>query len=105
MDITYTWEVTAIKKDAIESVVQVYWNKTGTIPNGRTGSFAGATPFNNADPNAEDYIPFSNLTEADVLGWVQEVVVDSYEEHVNAQIKKQIENQVIVDAEMPWVSK
>jgi hypothetical protein len=103
MAVTYTWAVTGIKKNADESVVQTYWSKTGTDDDGNTGSFAGATPFE-ADPSAEDYIPFANLTEADVLSWIQAVVVGSYEEHVNAQIQKQIDSKVIVDADMPWAS-
>lgn len=101
MAMTYIWAVTGIKKNADESVVQTYWKKTGTDEDGNTGSFSGATPFE-ADPSAEGYIPFADLTEADVLGWIQAVVVGSYEEHVNSQIQKQINSQVIVDADMPW---
>jgi hypothetical protein len=42
-----------------------------------------------------------------VLGWIQAVVTGSYEEHVNAQIAKQIEDQVTPTTEVsgntfPW---
>ena len=102
MAMTYTWTVTSLKKDAENSVVQTYWKKTGTDEDGNTGSFSGATPFPEADPSAEGYISFEDLTEADVLGWIQAVVVGSYEEHVNAQIQKQINAASIVEADMPW---
>jgi hypothetical protein len=102
MAITYTWAVTGIKNNADQSVVQTYWTKTGTDSDGNVGTFSGATPFDNADPSADGYIAFADLTEADVLGWIQAVVVDGYEEHVNGQIQKQIDSLVVVDAAMPW---
>lgn len=97
----YTWEVTGLKTTNGGGVVQTYWKKTGTDADGNVGSFSGATPFE-VDESAPGYIPFDQLTEADVLGWIQAVVVGSYEEHVNGQIQKQIDQQTITDAEMPW---
>src|SRR6056300_229666 len=97
----YTWEVTGLKTTTDGGVVQTYWKKIGTDENGNTGTFSGATPFD-VDPTDPNYIPFDNLTEADVLGWIQAVVVDGYEEHVNGQIQKQIDQQTIVEAAMPW---
>lgn len=97
----YTWEVTGIKTTDGGGVVQTYWKKTGTDADGNTGTFSGATPFE-VNPDAADYIPFDQLTEADVLGWIQAVVVGSYEEHVNSQIQKQINRKFISDAQMPW---
>lgn len=106
MAIEYTWEVTSLKKTNSGDVVQTYWKKTGTDSANSeiTGSFFGATPFT-ADPEAEGYIPFESLTEADVLGWIQGVVVGSYEEHVNAQIDKQINavtTEEITGNTFPW---
>ena len=103
MAMTYTWAVTSIKKDPNDSVVQTYWTKTGTDDDDNTGTFSGATPFE-ADPSAEGYIPFADLTEADVLGWIQSIVVGSYEEHVNAQIQKQIDANLIAETAMPWAT-
>lgn len=101
MTMTYSWKVTSIKKDPNDSVVQTYWEKKGVDEDGNEGMFAGATPFT-ADPNAEGYIPFANLTEADVLNWIQAVVVGDYEEHVNSQIQRQIDEKTITEADMPW---
>lgn len=102
MSMTYTWEVTGLKNTSDGTVVQTYWKKTGTDADGNEGIFQGATPFDNGDPTADDYIAFADLTEADVLGWIQAVVVDTYEEHVNGQIQKQIDRRAISDADMPW---
>ena len=110
MAITYTWKVTSIKtknEGPHQSVVvQVYWTKTGTDEHGHTGTFAGATPFTAVDVPAEQFIPFENLTEEMVLGWIQSVVVGGYEEHVNSQIQKQIEenHKPVSEQALPWAA-
>ena len=105
MAITYTWKVTGLKKNTDGTVVQTYWQKIGTDENNKQGTFSGATPFA-GDPAAEGYIAFESLTEADVLSWIQAIVVGGYEEHVNAQIQKQIDQQinVVEEAAMPWAA-
>ncbi|MBN31685.1 MAG: hypothetical protein CL845_06795 [Crocinitomicaceae bacterium] len=111
MAITYTWEVTGLKKtkegDNEDAVVQTYWTKTGKDGNNNEGVFNGATPFTSA--NADPFIAFADLTEETVLGWIKaEADVDgsSYQEHINAQILKQINEKItpVVEADMPWVA-
>lgn len=112
MAITYTWAVTGMKvRDTVidgvtysNAVVQTYWSKTGTDENGNTGMFAGATPFS-YDPTDADgpFIEYEDLTETDVLSWIQSQVTGSYEEHVNQQIQKQIDEKISPITEgMPW---
>lgn len=106
MAITYTWEVDSLKTkkegDNVDAVVQTYWKKTGTDGDGNVGSFSGATPFTSAD--ADPFVAFADLTEADVLGWIQGVVVDDYEVHVNGVIQKQIDALVtpVEEKDLPW---
>ena len=81
-----------------------YWKKIGTDADGNEGTFSGATPFSAANLTEENFKQFDTLTEEIVLGWIQAIVVDGYEEHVNGQIQKQIDEKVtpIVDSAMPW---
>ena len=113
MAVTYTWEITSLKTknetngDGIvlpNAVCQTYWKKTGTDESGNEGSFSGATPFSAANLSEADFQLFDTLTEEIVLGWVKRIVIDGYEEHVNAQIQKQIDEQIspITEATMPW---
>jgi hypothetical protein len=109
MAITYTWEVTGMKtttfNDTPDIVVQTYWKKIGTDENGNEGTFSGATPFPlNNMPAGTSFIPFEDLTEADVLSWIQAVVVGNYADHVNGQILKQINEKKnpIVEPPLPW---
>lgn len=103
---TYTWKVTGMKgldtPNDPNTIIQTYWTKTGTDAEGNEGTFSGATPFNPADINPENFVPFAQLTEAIVLGWIQALVVGSYEEHVNGQIQKQIDQKKIKDEVLPW---
>lgn len=107
MAITYTWAITGLKVTQVGEhpnyVVQTYWKKTGTDENGNEGVFSGATPFQ-PDPEQADFIPFDQLTEEEVIGWVQGVVVGDYEEHVNEQIAKQIADKIdpVVEKPLPW---
>ena len=99
MAITYTWEVTGIKKNGDNKLVQTYWKKIGTDEHGHEGSFAGATP---VDPAVADINCDGNLTEDEVINYIKTIVVGSYEEHVNGKIQEQIDAEHVVDAEMPW---
>ena len=112
MAITYTWKLTSLKKidkhGLEEAIFQTYWKKIGTDSDGIEGEFTGATPFDIAKVDPNEYIPYSELTEEMVLGWIKSVVVNEYETHVNAQIQKQIDDKKYTVAEvqadsMPWI--
>jgi len=101
MAITYTWDITDIKKaqqvDGLTDViVHIRWKKTGTDDKGTAGEFVGATPLT---ASSGSFTPYEELTKEQVLGWIQSVVVGSYEQHVNDQIQKQI-----IKKNDPWSS-
>jgi hypothetical protein len=109
----YTWEITSIKRKDTPSlsnvIVQTYWKKIGTDENGNQGTFSGATPFDLSTVDPDNFVAYEDLTEEMVLSWIQSVVVDGYEEHVNGVIAKQIEDQVNPVVEdngnsLPWVT-
>lgn len=112
MAITYTWKITGLKTKDVDgkpsAVVQTYWQKIGTDENGNEGTFSGATPFT-VDPTDDSgpFIPFSELTESDIISWVQTVVVNDYEEHVNSKIEQQITEKIapVTEAKLPWVTE
>ena len=108
----YEWKITGLKRKDIPSqgldniIVQTYWKKIGTDENGNTGEFNGATPFDLSDIDPNNFTNYEDLTEEIVIDWIKSVVVDTYEEHVNAQIQKQIDekvNPVIEEKnDFPW---
>lgn len=109
MTITYTWTINSLETrdegDYTDAVVQTRWTKTGTDEEGNSGSFNGATPFTAANVPPGEFIPFDQLTEEIVLGWIKAVVSDDPDEHVNQQIRQQIDRakSPIVPRPLPWV--
>jgi hypothetical protein len=110
---TYTWKLTSLKRkdsqDLKNIIVQTHWNKIGTDKDGNQGTFSGATPFDLSSIDPNNFTSYEDLTEEMVLGWIQSVVVGDYENHVNAQIAKQIEDKISPVIEVtdgfPWQSE
>lgn len=109
----YTWKITSLRKSTKENIndviVNVQWELKGTDEDGDFGTFSGATPFELDAENTGSFVPFEELTEEIVIGWVKDVVVDSYWAHVNEKIQQQIDDikTPIVDVnsyDLPWAS-
>jgi len=111
--ITYSWSVSTVKTKTegvnTASIVQTHWKLDGTdVVNNNTGTFQGATPFTSiGSPN--DFIPFSELQESDVITWIQDHVVSmtSYSDHIFEQIFKQLDEKLNSAVEhqnenLPW---
>lgn len=108
-NLTYEYKVTAMKVrnegQYPEVVVQTYWTLTGTDEQGNSGTFIGATPFT-YDPSQSPFVPYNELTQADVIGWISAVVDGNpdYKQHIQAQIAKQIANEIdpVTEPPLPW---
>ncbi len=117
MSLTYTWSIKSLKKQDDPStelndiIVQTYWECTGTDENGNSGTFNGATPFEPDQIDAANFTAYENLTEAQVIGWIQSVVNANpgYKAHIEEQIQKQIDAIVtpiteVTDGALPWAA-
>lgn len=115
MALTYTWKIKSLKKQDDPSaelndiIVQTYWECTGTDADGNSGTFHGATPFAPDQIDPGNFTTYENLTEAQVIGWVQDVVNGNpgYKAHIDEQIQKQIDATVKPMVEvngdnLPW---
>ena len=106
MNITYVWAITAMKMapslDGLTDVVtNVQFTYTGTdSDSGFSSTFNGAYPV--PPPSAPGFIPLADLTEAEVIAWIEPIYpID----HPNEVIEAGIENQIAPtneDAPMPW---
>ena len=107
MTITNTWSV--VQMDAYpeldgetDVVFTCHWVLSAT-----DGTYAGSVYCSvgvTIDPDAP-FTPYADLTEAQVIGWVQTAMgaeqVASYEANVAAQIADQI-NPPVVTPPLPW---
>jgi hypothetical protein len=107
MTVTNTWAVVQMdaypEEDGETDVVfNVHWTLTGTDGT-YTGSVYG-TQGVTTDPEAP-FVPYADLTQEQVIGWVQaamgEEQVASYEANVAQQIENQI-NPPVVTPPLPW---
>ena len=124
MAITCTWSVNNMThKDSDGGVILVYWscvagNVTGTDEKGNNTYDYTATEGGklrcDPDPSSSDYIPYADLTEADVLNWVYDSLVEGdetpaeakarVEANRTAKVQGQIDRANSQSDGMPWAS-
>ena len=92
MAITTKWSVNDMThKDSDGGVSIVYWSLTAQSDG--TPSYSaqeGGKLRCTADPSASDYIPYADLKESDVLGWVYNSLKEG--EETAEEAKKRIED-------------
>lgn len=107
MPITNTWTVVQMDcypeyDNHVDVVFTVHWTLSGTdgTYNGSVYGSVGVT----VDEGAT-YTPYADLTEAQVIGWVQDALgeeqVAAYEANVAQQIADQA-NPPVVTPPLPW---
>ena len=122
MAITNTWSVTDMQHtDADGGVFLVYWsmiagNVTGQDPSGAdqydyTASEGGKLRCE-YDASSPTYIPYADLSEADVLGWVYTSLIEGEETADEAKarveadraskVQKQIDAAATTASGVPW---
>lgn len=91
--VTLTWAVqnmTRVIDDGF--VINVAWGCQASAE-GCGGAFHGGTTTYVNDPDQPDFIPYENLTEAIVLGWVYDALGDQKAE-IEAGLTAKVEKQL-----------
>jgi hypothetical protein len=117
MAITNTWSVTNMQRtDADGAVFLIYWSMVAASDGtpSYTASEGGklrTTP----DASAPDFIPYADLTETDVLGWVYNSLITGDETAAEAKarveadrtakVQKQIDAAATTATGMPWAAE
>ena len=114
-DLTLEWKLQAITKSTdptnnlTDVVIGTRWTLTGTDEDGITGTFTGATPFSLSTVDTNNFTPYEQLTEAQVLGWIKTTVEKdgSYVNHISERIMEQVNRskRVVIevnDLDFPW---
>lgn len=104
--LTFTWAVTELKTSASgghsRAVTQVYWSKTGTDSDGRTGVFRGATPLSAEGVSEVDFIDFASLPEANIIGWIKTAIAGDTHPNERIQIQINESSNPVTDEDLPW---
>lgn len=98
------WTISSLDRSLPDGVVlTAHWRVSDT-QDGFTGSVYGTISFPAKDPADPDFIPYDNLTEAQVVGWVKDEfgadTVAAHEANVQAQIEAQ--KHPTSAAGVPW---
>jgi hypothetical protein len=105
---TYTWSVRQVDclptaNNETNVVFRVHWNCQGTNNTDIVNTF-GTTDIPFVASNT--FISFSNLTEAQVIGWVQQILgtqeVLQIQSNCDVQINL-LQNPTIISPALPWV--
>ena len=103
MAATFEWKIANTER-YIENngIFIVHWRCTGVDGDNSTGAY-GTTSFT-PDPQADDFIAFGALTEADVLGWVH---ADVSKEDTEASLQAKLDEMANPTTEvgMPWAAE
>jgi hypothetical protein len=103
---TFTTKITAmytLQQPDPNYVVNALWEVTG-VDGANTASIGGNTQFNSAD-QVGAFIPYDQLTEATVIGWIPANQMTSAQACVQGQIDSMITPPVSPEAQpLPWVA-
>ncbi len=106
MDINYSYKILSLEAfsqyNGMENVVtRIHFEYNGTDnESGFSGTCLGACPLQNPEQN--NFILFSSLTEEDIINWVKEYhPISPMQEIVIGQIQKQI-NSFNREIDFPW---
>jgi len=100
---TFTTRITAmytLQQPDPNYVVNALWEVTG-VDGTYTASIGGNTQFDSQQ--SETFIPYANLTEAIVIGWIPESAIESAQQCVQGQIDSIITPPVSpANTALPW---
>jgi len=109
MSIIYEWSVvglvTKTEGSNQDSIVRVKWVKTGYNSAGHEYGYEGSTVFSSV--NTQNFTPYEQVTESQVLGWVQNAIDEDEEAYANNYIASCLERlaapeSTIVESDFPW---
>jgi hypothetical protein len=102
---TFTIKIIGIRTQTINglenAVKQVDWTMMGTEG---SQSFELSQSTTVQDPRVEGFIPLANLTEQQVIEWVQatEPRIPAIQAHIQAVLDRQTAKALLVKTPMPW---
>lgn len=105
---TYKWIISSLEcypnYNGLEKIVfNIHWRRQANDERGNIGDVCGMQKIEISVNN--NFIPYENLTEGDVIEWLQESIGIEEINAINDELDKQIENQVnpsIISPPLPW---
>jgi len=105
MSADFTIKITGLRTQTINgienAVKQVEWTMVGTEA-GQTFELPQTTLV--PDPQSEGFVPLENLTEAQVIAWIEthEPRLPSIRAHIQFVLDREVAKAALTTAAMPW---
>jgi len=97
----YTWNVVQMDRLTSDGFVVTVHYTVNAVDGDYTASTYGTVGY--TEQQGEQYIPYADLTEAEVVGWVQKSLgKDTVEESLAAQIEAQ--KNPVQETGVPWAT-
>lgn len=106
--ITYTWTITSLSCLPSAGALTDYVVVAGWTCVGADGAYMGRVSNNTiftVDPNKQNYIPYEDLKELEVVAWVQDALGFDTVQLVYSKINTQIQGQetpTTSNPPLPW---
>ena len=101
MATTYTWSIVNMERLTADNFVVVVHYNVSAVDDIYTAGTYGTTSYTQTP--GETYIPYADLTQDIVVGWVQEALgKDTVEASLQGQIDAQ--NNPVQESGLPWTS-
>jgi hypothetical protein len=95
-----TWTISELERQTANGgVIVAHWRVTDV--DGEYSASAYGTASFTPDPTAPDFIPYDNLTEADVLGWVY-TRLNKIAVEASLAGKIESDKNPVITAGLPW---
>ena len=111
---TITWSIEQLscypqEFGETDVVFSAAWRVNGVDDTSGTPLYATVYGSQSVAPYTEGapFIPYADLTQPEVIGWVQNAMGESQVAAINASIEQQIESQVnptVVTPPLPWIA-
>lgn len=84
------------------AIVNVRWKRIATDDAGNSASYIGSTNLSAKDVSEADFITLDDVTEANVLSWVQNSLSDTDINTINNVLERKIESQKVRIRKPNW---
>jgi hypothetical protein len=107
---TYTWVISQLdcyptQDNKTDVVFTVHWRRQATDGSGHNGDIYGSQAIT-LNPD-ETFVPYANLTQAEVIGWLEAAMGAETLAAQEAALDKQIADQInppTTSPPLPWVT-
>lgn len=110
MKLIYKWEFAAprvlLSEDGLNNIVSsIPWKLVATVSEDKPYIAFYSTVTNLSKPSDDNFVPFEQLTEDDVISWISSVEnIEQIKEYLHGEIDSQI-NPVEKIIDFPFVNK